>query len=359
LQPERGAAASRPAVSLVLPNRNNEPVLDLFLTALERNTTYDGPLELIVVDDGSTDRSVKLLERWRDSGRLRGFQLFAQPASGIIDALNRACEAASGEVIVRLDGDATIETPGWLERMLALRAASERVGVVVGKVVFDSGRVHSYGMNIVSPAGVHSRGSRPTEPVGRRTLDIAVDYPPASEAEGGGDVAEVDGGIGCCMLFDRALWGEVGGFDSRFNPAGFEDFDFALGARAHGRKVFFLPDVEVVHRISLRNPREATSRRVMALYRLRRSIGRFVPAGVRDAAASRAGLGDYDPKRVALLRRHYEAWREKWGFDALNPDMDALLARWGGTEVCWRYDDEMRRAGEEIAARYRQTAGSS
>ena len=352
---EPGAAAPQPAVSLVLPNRNNEPVLDLFLEALERNTTYDGALELIVVDDGSTDRSVKVLERWRDSGRLPGFQLLTQPAGGIIEALNRACEAASGEVIVRLDGDATIETPGWLERMLAMRAASDRVGVVVGSVVFDSGRVHSYGMNIVTPTGLHSRGSRPKEPVGQRTLDIAVDYPQADEAEGGDEVAEIDGGIGCCMLFDRALWQEVGGFDSRFNPAGFEDFDFALGARAHGRKVFFLPDVEVIHRISMRNPREDTSRRVMALYRLRRTIGRFVPASVRDAAAARAGLGDYDPNRVALLRRHYAAWRDKWGFDALNPDMEALRARWGGTEVCWRYDDEMRTAGEEIATRYRRT----
>ena len=349
-------AAAPPAVSLILPNRNNEPVLDLFLEALERNTTYTGPLELIVVDDGSTDRSVKVLERWRDSGRLPHFQVLTQPPTGIIEALNRACDAASGELVVRLDGDATIETPGWLERMLALRAVSERVGVVVGKVVFDSGRVHSYGMNIVSPAGVHSRGTRLEEPVGERTLDIAVEYPPAADAEGGDAVAEVDGGIGCCMLFDRALWEAVGGFDARFNPAGFEDFDFALGARAHGRKVFFLPDVEVVHRISMRNPREATSRRVMALYRLRRSIGRFVPERLRDAAAARAGLGDYDPERVALLRRHYSAWRDKWGFDALNPDMDEVLARWGGTEVCWRYDDALRRAGEEIAARFRAAA---
>jgi hypothetical protein len=94
----------------------------------------------------------------------------------------------------------------------------------------------------------------------------------------------------------------------------------------------------------------------MALFRLRRTIGRFVPARLRDAAAARAGLGDYDPERIAMLRGHYAAWREKWGFDALNPDMDEVLARWGGTEVCWAYDDELRRAGEEIAAAYARVA---
>ena len=72
-----------------------------------------------------------------------------------------------------------------------------------------------------------------------------------------------------------------GGFDTRYSPAGFEDFDFALGARAAGRKVFTLPDVRVVHRISMRNPREQVSRRVMALFRLRRSLGRYVPERVR------------------------------------------------------------------------------
>jgi GT2 family glycosyltransferase len=327
-------------------------VLDLFFERLARNTNPQAE-ELIVVDDGSTDRSVEVLERWRASGRIPGLRIISQPPRGIVEALNRGCDESSGEVIVRLDGDATIETPGWLEKMLALRAVSDRVGVVAGKVVFDSGRVQSLGMNIVSPAGIHSRGSILREPVGRRTLDIAVDYPPAAEAVGGDAVAEVDGAIGCCMMFDRELWERVGGFDERWSPVAFEDFDFALGVRAHGRKVFFLPDVEVVHRISMRNPRDATTRRKMLLFRLRRGVGRFVPEVLRAAAAERAGLGDPDPERLALLRRHYASWREKWGFDALNPDIGQVLARWGGTEVCWAYDDELRRAGEEIAAGYR------
>jgi len=346
-----------PSVSLVLPNRNNEPVLDLFFETLLANTALRD-FELIVVDDGSTDRSVELLERWGSSGRIPSFQLVRQPASGVIEALNRGCEAASGEYIVRLDGDATIETPNWLERLLAVRALSDRVGVVVTKVVFDSGRVQACGMSIVSPAGVHPIGTRLEEPVGARTLDIAVEYPPEGEEDAPAELAEVDGGIGCCMLFDRALWREVGGFDSRYDPAGFEDFDFALSARAAGRKVFYLPEVRVLHRISMRNPREATSRRVMALFKLRRRVGRWVPERLRDAVAARAQLGDHDPARIAMLRGHYAAWRDKWGFDALNPDMDAVLARWGGTEVCWAYDDELRRAGEEIVAAHRAPAGA-
>ena len=45
---------ARPPVSLILPNRNNGPVLDLVLERLAAHTTYPD-VELIVVDDGSTD----------------------------------------------------------------------------------------------------------------------------------------------------------------------------------------------------------------------------------------------------------------------------------------------------------------
>ena len=343
-------------VSLIVPNKNNAPVLGRFLDTLRRNTTYRD-VELIVVDDGSTDRSVDVLRRRR--GTFERFELVETRGGGIVNALNLAAERARGEVIVRLDGDATIETRGWLERMLAFRALSAKVGVVAAGVVFDSGRVHSYGMNVVSEAGVHSRGTVLLERPGARTLDIAVDYPPAADADGRDAPAEVDGAIGCCMLFERELWERVGGFDSRYNPAGFEDFDFTLMARREGRKVFVLPEVEVVHRISRRNPREDVARRVMLLYALRRKLGWIVPERARAALAARARLGDSDPARIALLQRHYAYWREKWGFDPLNPDMREVLARWGGTEVCWAYDDEMRREGEAIVNAFGRSPSSS
>ena len=339
-------------VSLIMPNKNNEPVLDRFLETLRANTPSP-EFELIVVDDGSTDRSREILRRWRDSGAFESFTLIERDASGIIETLNAALERAGGEIVVRLDGDATIETPGWLERMLSFYRSDERIGVVVAKIVFDSGHVHSYGMNVVGPEGVYDRGTRLTEPVGRRTLDINVERPLAVEGDEGGRIAEVDAAIGCCTMFSRELAESVGGFDTIYNPVGFEDFDFALGARRHGRKVFFFPEVEVVHRLTLRNPRTDNSRLEWALWRLRRRIGGAVPQAARNAVARAARLGDHDPERIALLKRHYESWRRKWGWDPLNPDMEAILDRYGGTEVCWRYDAERRGAGEEIIAAWR------
>ncbi len=340
-------------VSLIVPNKNNEPVLDLFLQRLRDNTPAPD-FELIVVDDGSTDRSREILRRWRDSGAFASFKLVERESSGIIATLNAGLAEATGEIVVRLDGDATIETPGWLERMLAFYRSDERIGVVVAKIVFDSGHVHSYGMNIVGPEGVHDRGTRLTEPVGSRTLDINVERPLAADSDQGHAVAEIDGAIGCCTMFSRELAERIGGFDRRYDPVGFEDFDFALGARRLERKVFFFPEVEVVHRLTLRNPRTDSSRAEWVLWRLRRRVGGLFPQRVRNVVARAAKLGDHDPERIALLRRHYASWRDKWGFDPLNPDMDEVLRRYGGTEICWRYDEARRRAGEEIIARWQR-----
>jgi glycosyltransferase involved in cell wall biosynthesis len=343
--------SEQPLVSLVLPNKNNDPVLDTFFERLAAHTTYPR-FELIVVDDGSTDRSRRILRRWRDSGRFPNFELVERESSGVIRTLNAGLERARGEVVVRLDGDSTIETPGWLERMLGFLRSDERIGIVVAKVVFDSGQIHSFGMNIVGPEGVHDRGTRITEPVGRRTLDIAVERPDEADAEGGDEIAEVDGAIGCCTMFTRELAERIGGFDTIYDPVGFEDFDFALGARRLGRKVFFFPEVRVVHRVSLRNPRSDGARRELWLWRARRGVGGAFPLWLRKRVAAAARIGDHDPARIALLQRHYESFRRKWGFDPLNPDMDEVLARHGGTEVCWAYDDERREAGRRIVDAY-------
>jgi GT2 family glycosyltransferase len=345
---------SRRLVSLVIPNMNNGPALDLFFRTLERNTTYPD-IEVVVVDDGSTDASVDVLRRWRDSGRFPEFRLVEREHSGIIDTLNEALRHVRGELIVRMDGDATVETPGWLERMIQLHDAGDSVGVVAGRVVLDSGLVHAYGVNCVCAEGFHDRGTRITEPVGRRTMHGNVDRPREDEARLDDGPVEVDGAIGCLQLFSTELAHAIGGWDAGFAPVWFEDVDFTLEARRRGRKVFLLPEVRVLHRVGLRNPRTTNPRRSeLALPALNRAIGRFVPQFVKDRVSAAARLEpELDPEKMALVRRHYAYWREKWGFDMLNPDMEDVHRRYAGTEVCWAYDDERREHGRRIAAAYR------
>ena len=331
-----------------MPNRDNGPLLDMVLERLARNTTYPD-VELVAVDDGSRDDSRAILRRWRDSGRFARFRLLEREPAGVVDALNAGLGEASGEFVVQLDSDATVETPGWLERMVAFMQTDERVGAVTAKVAFDHGEIHACGISVLGPEGLHDRGTRITEPVGQREYHQRVLRPRAGDGGACREPAEVDGGIGCCMIYRREAALAAGGYDPGFAPVWFDDLDLTIALRRDGLKVFFLPDVEVVHHIGARGGMSA-KRRVGVL--VKGAARRLLPerAGVRALRAM--GLDRAPSEHRDRLAHHYAYWREKWGFDMLNPDMDELQERWGHTEICWRTSPERREAGERIVATY-------
>lgn len=351
------STAEFPAVSLLLPNRNNEPVLDLALERLATHTTYPN-FELIVVDDGSTDRSLDILKRWRAEARFEHFTLLVTEHAGVGAALNRALEHAGGDIAVSLDGDATIETPGWLERMVAFQRSDPRIGVVTPAVTHDTGRVHARGINLVCAEGLHDGTTQVKEPVGRRTLHVNVERPRAADVSP--VAAEVDAALGVGMLFPRALARELGDYDLGFAPVWFEDLDLSLSMRRLDAKVFCLPEVNFLHRGSLRNVRETTTAAGLMRSRARRALGRVVSQPVKDVLIAAARLNRVRPEQRARMEHHYRYWREKWGFDLLNPDMDEIARLYGSTEVCWATNPDRRRAGEDILRQWElQTSASA
>jgi glycosyltransferase involved in cell wall biosynthesis len=72
--------------------------------------------ELVVVDDGSTDRTPQLLQRWRADERV---VVLTNPENlGLVVSLNRGLSACRGELIARLDAD-DLASPTRLERQVA------------------------------------------------------------------------------------------------------------------------------------------------------------------------------------------------------------------------------------------------
>jgi glycosyltransferase involved in cell wall biosynthesis len=110
-------------ISVVLPVRDGERWLREALDSVLAQTYRD--LELVVVDDGSRDRTPEILGGVDDE-RLR---VVRQDAAGLVAALNRGTAEAGGDVIARMDAD-DVSLPARLERQAALLRADERVGVV-------------------------------------------------------------------------------------------------------------------------------------------------------------------------------------------------------------------------------------
>lgn len=116
---------TRPAVSVLLPVRDASRWLDDALASLTRQTLTD--FEVIAVDDGSTDDSDAVLDRWAKNDRR--FTTIRQPALGLVAALNRGLERCSAPLIARMDAD-DISHPRRLELQAAHLASHPATGVV-------------------------------------------------------------------------------------------------------------------------------------------------------------------------------------------------------------------------------------
>src|SRR5215208_2169851 len=76
--------------------------------------------------------------------------------------LGRLADATTTDVevvVVQLDADASVETPGWVERMRAMLETDEAVGLVTARVSLDSDELHAAGVTLVAEEGLHDRGT--------------------------------------------------------------------------------------------------------------------------------------------------------------------------------------------------------
>jgi cellulose synthase/poly-beta-1,6-N-acetylglucosamine synthase-like glycosyltransferase/peptidoglycan/xylan/chitin deacetylase (PgdA/CDA1 family) len=121
-----------PPVTAVVPAYNEQAVIAQCLTALCRSR-YPNLVEIIVVDDGSTDDTAGVVAAM--AARDRRIRLIRQPNRGKATALNRAFVEATTTVVVTLDAD-TVFTPDTVSRLARGFATDPRgrLGAVAGNV---------------------------------------------------------------------------------------------------------------------------------------------------------------------------------------------------------------------------------
>ena len=108
-----------PRISVVVPVYNVESYVATCLQSLARQSFRD--LEVIVVDDGSTDASAAIAERF--TGRDRRFRLLRQANGGLGQARNRGVAAAGGEFLAFVDSDDVVADDAY-ERLAGALDAS-------------------------------------------------------------------------------------------------------------------------------------------------------------------------------------------------------------------------------------------
>ncbi len=139
----------RREISIVIAARNEEDNIVACLRGLDRQTLPSEKYEVILVDDGSTDRTAKLA---REFARGRDLRLTILGTSGFPGrvgskkrALSLGVEKAGGDVVLTTDADCRLP-PTWAASM-AVRFDDDTVGMVIGYsgIRRDTGRLGALG----------------------------------------------------------------------------------------------------------------------------------------------------------------------------------------------------------------------
>ncbi len=117
-----------PAVTVLLPAYNEEKVIANTLNALLASD-YKGVLEILVVNDGSTDKTAEVVASL--AGQHSGIRLINQKNQGKSMAIKRGLDEASHELVVMLDADTLFE-PQTISRLVLPMLQNQSVGAVAG-----------------------------------------------------------------------------------------------------------------------------------------------------------------------------------------------------------------------------------
>jgi glycosyltransferase involved in cell wall biosynthesis len=161
-------------------------------------------VEVIVVDDGSTDERTR---KEMDALCATGINVIRQDNKGLGAARNACIQASRGEYLFPLDADDRLR-PGWVDRGIGILDSDPQVGVVYGDAQCFGTRTDLWRVG----------------PFAAERL-LHWNYIHAS------------------ALFRRSVWEQNKGYDSTMPVQGFEDWDFWLGALEHGWRFAYMGEV--------------------------------------------------------------------------------------------------------------------
>ncbi|MGB3070082.1 MAG: glycosyltransferase [Ottowia sp.] len=211
-----------PSVSIVVVLFNNAALTLQCLMSVHEHLTL--PLEVIVVDNASTDETSQLLERLQGCTVLR-----QQENLHFLHAANLGARTARGRNLLFLNNDTTL-------RSQALSAACEildgepGVGAVGGQILLLDGSLQEAG-SILWQDGSTSGYGRGADP-----LDTLYQFQ-----------RDVDYCSGAFLMVKRAVFDQLGGFDPLFAPAYYEDVDLCVRISEAGWRVVYSPRIQIDH----------------------------------------------------------------------------------------------------------------
>jgi GT2 family glycosyltransferase len=212
----------KPEISIILVLHNRA---ELTLQCL-RSIAEHGfeSLEVIVVDNASTDETVPMLKR------IEGLRIIHNAENrNFLLAANQAAREAKGEYILFLNNDTQL-LPGALHSAMCTIRSASNIGAVGARLILLDWTLQEAGSIIWRDGSClgYGRGDSPFAPMYAFRRD--VDYCSAA-----------------FLLTPAEIWQRLGGFDETFTPAYYEDSDYCARLWESGLRVVYDPDAVVLH----------------------------------------------------------------------------------------------------------------
>ena len=283
--------------TIAICTRNRAPLLERCLRSLATQVGEPGQLEVLVVDNGSTDGTAELLRAWQDGGPDR--RVVQESQAGLARARTAALYASDREVIVFTDDDA-LTPPGWARAHVAAYA-DPAVGAAGG------------------PIGLIWPAARPSWV----TDEMAAWYGALELGDEPCPFPTVHGPYGVNMSVRRAAALAVGGYDPRLGRRGSkllsgEEPDLTRRLVGAGYVVAYVPSAGLVHRVA--------PERVQRRWLLRRGFAQGITNARLEVLATRPSRGRRVGRGRDELARVGEHWRRRRSGDETQSEAVARAA---------------------------------
>ena len=198
-------------VSICIPVYNNADVIGATIDAILHQTYKN--IELVIVDDASSDNSCEVIESYRD-GRIKLYR--NKQNLGMTGNWNRCVELASAEFIKLVCAD-DILRPKCIETELSALTASGEAVMTVSDSIMINRKKKKLGIF----RRYYKRGMVEGRKIARKSIIFSNFF-----------------GMPCAVMFRKAIFEQAGGFDNRFRYI--LDFDLWIAMAMRG-KVIVLP----------------------------------------------------------------------------------------------------------------------
>ncbi|HEX3040675.1 MAG TPA: glycosyltransferase family 2 protein [Solirubrobacterales bacterium] len=231
-----GTPPAEPDVSVIVPLYRRVDLIEHQLAQFANDPAMFGA-ELIYVLD-SPELAPELLPRVAELHELYRipFRLaILSRNGGFAVASNLGASLASGRLVLLLNSDVLPDRPGWLPRLVEAHDGLPQAGVVAPKLLYDDGSIQHAGLEFRrNPA---SGGWQ----LAHAFKGLHRGFPKAEERRA------VPALSGACLLLERELYEDLGGFSVDYVKGGYEDAELCMELAERDLEAWYVPEVELFH----------------------------------------------------------------------------------------------------------------